>query len=139
MIVLAFDTETTGLLENHTVKINKQPHIIEFYGAVVDLATGEIQKELDLLIKPPQPLADTPAFGEKRTTTQITGITNDMLANAPSFELASGSIQYFIEAAPMLAAHNLSYDMEMLDIEFERINTKLKWPRGICTVEQTVH
>jgi DNA polymerase III subunit epsilon len=139
MHLFVFDTETTGLVGNHTIKLAKQPHIIEFYGCLVDLITGELSNEIDLLIKPPQPLPDTPAFGEKKTTTQITGITNDMLKNAPSFHEAATSLIAALEAAPLVASHNLSYDKEMLDIEAERLDTKINWPNGICSVEQTVH
>jgi DNA polymerase III epsilon subunit-like protein len=139
MHVFVFDTETTGLVANHTIKIGKQPHIIEFYGCLVNLETGEISNEIDLLIKPPSPLLDTPAFGDKKTTTQITGITNEMLASAPTFNEIAGELFAAIETAPLIASHNLSYDMEMLDLEAERLGIKIKWPRGFCTVEQTVH
>lgn len=139
MIVLAFDTETTGLVANHTIKINQQPHIIEFYGCLVDLKADQIQVELDLLIKPPKQLSDKPEWGDKKTITQITGITNEMLAGAPSFESKADDIITFIQQAPLLAAHNLSYDKEMLDIEAERLHRTIQWPRGICTVEQTVY
>ena len=29
--------------------------------------------------------------------------------------------------------------MEMLDLEADRIGTKIVWPKGICTVEATIH
>ena len=139
MQILALDCETTGLVNNHTIRIDKQPHIIEFYGCKVDLETGEVLDELALLIKPPQSLSDTPLFGDKKTITQITGITNEMLSNAPAFKDISTRLITFIQSAPLLAAHNLSYDKEMIDLEAERINTRIFWPHGICTVEQTVH
>lgn len=139
-IILAFDTETTGLVGNHTIRIDKQPHIIEFYGCLFNLQSGETIAELDLLIRPPQPLSDQPIFGEKKTTTQITGISNEMLSSCPTFPAVADQLFTFIQQQPaLLAAHNLSYDKEMLDLEAERLNRTINWPRGICTVEQTVH
>ena len=42
MRLLIFDTETSGLVQTRLVPLKKQPSIIEFYGCVVDLATGEV-------------------------------------------------------------------------------------------------
>jgi DNA polymerase III epsilon subunit-like protein len=137
--MLVFDTETTGLISNRTIKLDKQPHIIQFYGCLVDLDTGAVSQELDFLIKPPQPLSDVPDFGSKKTTTQITGITNEMLGCAPTFKDVADQIFGLIHNAPVVVAHNLTFDMEMLDIEAERLNAKIEWPHGICSVEQTVH
>jgi DNA polymerase III epsilon subunit-like protein len=36
-------------------------------------------------------------------------------------------------------AHNLSYDRDMLNIEFQRLGHFIAWPPGLCTVEQSVH
>jgi len=47
-----------------------------------------------------------------------------------------------IGKAQFFTAHNLAYDMEMLEFEFKRLNDTLKglWNKPlICTVEQTVH
>lgn len=138
MKALIFDTETTGLLKNRTIKLEKQPDIIEFYGHMVDLKTGKIGKKFGTLIKPRKPLPDVPGPGEKKTISQITGITNDMLKDAPSFKDASKAIVALIKKAPAVIAHNLSFDAEMIDIELERLNMKLEWPRKICSVEATI-
>lgn len=138
MRALVFDVETTGLPKNRTVKLNLQPEIIEFAAFMVNLKTGKVLKKYQTLIKPSKLLSDTPAFGEKKTITQITGITNEMLANAPSFKDVSKDIFTMIQKAPVAIAHNLSFDAEMLDIEAERLKYELKWPRKICTVEATI-
>lgn len=42
--------------------------------------------------------------------------------------------------ADVVVGHNLSFDMEMIDLEMERLSVALAWPRQkVCTVEQTVH
>lgn len=139
MLAVVFDTETNGLISNHSIKLEKQPSIIEFYGCLADLSTGEIKSELDQLIKPPAPLLEVVAPGERRTITEITGITNEMLNDKPKFSLVAPQIAQFIEQAPAVIAHNASFDREMVDIEFERLGQHLVWPRVICAVEATIH
>lgn len=138
MKALIFDTETTGLTKNRTIKLDLQPEIIDFAAFLVNLKTGKILKKYQTLIKPAKALSDTPAFGEKKTITQITGITNEMLKNAPSFKEVSKEIFTMIQKAPVVIAHNLSFDADMIEIEAERLKYELKWPRKICSVEATI-
>lgn len=138
MKALIFDTETSGLPRNRTIKLDLQPSIIEFASALVNLKTGKVLKSFQTLIKPAKALSDTPAFGDKKTITQITGITNEMLKDAPNFKEVSKDIFKLIESPLMVIAHNLSFDSEMVDIEAERINRIVAWPRKICTVEATI-
>ena len=134
MKALILDTETTGLIDNHTIKIDKQPEVIEYYGCAVDLVTGNINQELSLLIKPSRPSVVTDEI------TRITGLKYDDLKEAPGFMQVANEIFGQIEKAPAIIAHNLSYDKEMLEIEAERLGRKINWPSPlICTVEQTVH
>ena len=65
MKAVIFDTETTGLVKNRTIKLDNQPEIIEFYGALVDLGKkGKILKEVDTLIKPNKALSMEPNPGD---------------------------------------------------------------------------
>lgn len=130
-MALCLDVETTGLVQNATLTLDKQPEVLEFFACLVDLKTGKIKKELNILIKPSRlPL---PAI-----ITKITGITDDMLEDAVPFAQAAKKIFPFIQKAPLIIAHNASFDKEMLDIEAQRLNVKIKWPRIVCTVEQTI-
>lgn len=132
MIVTAFDTETTNLINSGMVPIDKQPEIIEFYGCRVDLTTGEVLAEVDELIKPRRPL--TPE------TTRITGIKEADLADRSPFAAFADPIAALLEGSPGVMAHNLSFDMEMTALEFGRLGRILAWPRRkLCTVERTVH
>lgn len=129
MLALCFDTETTGLVDNRTLRLEKQAEIIEFYAALVNLQTGEILEELDTLIKPKNKIY--------AKITGITGITNGMVADALPFAAHAQRIKSIIERAPLVIAHNLSFDKDIVDIEFERMDGKVQWPDGLCTVEQT--
>jgi len=125
------DSETNGLVENHSMKLNYQPEIIEFYGCIADLKTGEIEREVDALVRPAGQIPDK--------IVAVTGITELMLTEAPTFAQIADTIIDLIETAPLVIAHNASFDQELVDIELERIGKTVKWPRLLCTVEQTVH
>ena len=131
MKCLIFDTETTGLIPNGLLSLDKQPEVIEFYGCRVDLMTGAVDEELDILIKPRLKISDE--------ITKITGIDNDMVASSLPFVAHADAISNLIHGSDMVIAHNLSYDKEMIDIEFRRLGKTITWPEGRCTVEQTVH
>lgn len=135
MKAFLFDTETTGLISNRKLKLKQQPHVIEFYGCFADLKKGKVISEYNTFIKPPDPSLVTPEI------TRITGITYDEhLKDAPAFSEVVGDIFGRVQKAPILIAHNLSFDKEMLDIEAERLEKKIKWPKKLlCTVEQTIN
>jgi DNA polymerase-3 subunit alpha len=152
MKALVFDTETTGLTKNRTIKLDMQPEVIEIYAVLMDLKKNKKLKELrpfrkltkterglEYLIKPKKPLLDKPLPGDKKTITQITGITNDALKDAPQFEEVADAIFAMMEEAPIIIAHNASFDRDMINIEAERMNKTLVWPKVLCTVEQTIH
>lgn len=131
MKALILDTETTALISNHSIKLDRQPEVIEFFGALTDLTTGIRIGEYEQLIKPRHAITNE--------ITEITGITNEMVAKSPCFSNVADAIRMRIEAAPVVIAHNMSFDKEVIDIEFERFGQKIKWPRVICTVEATLH
>lgn len=132
MKALIFDTETTGLIKNRKRPLAHLPEIIEFYGCVVDMKTGEIEDEYDTLIRPNNP--EIPEI-----ITKITGLTWNDLKNQKPFAQHWPAIKKLFKKADHVIAHNLNFDKEMVDIELERMNTSLAWPRGICTIEQTMH
>lgn len=132
MKTLIFDTETTGLIENLSTPAPRQPEIIEFYGAIIDLETGEFFRELDLLIKPQNPIPEE--------VIRITHIDNEMVEACSQFKHKADVIADIISSSNVILAHNLSFDMDMVDQEFARLDRTLDWPETrICTVEQTVH
>ena len=129
---LIFDTETTGLIKNSALPLEQQPHIIEFYGCIVDVDNGEIIADLDFICNPGIPL--------ETVITKITGITDADVANKPPFSEFESSVRQLISRADTIAAHNLSFDWDMLCLEFRRCETidSVKWPMTrICTVEET--
>lgn len=126
-----FDTETTDLIHTHLLPLHKQPYITEFYGVEIDLNTGEVFQEYETLVKPPVKIT--------AQITKITGIDDELVKDAPEFKDVASNILNILCGAPLVVAHNASFDTEMIEIELERLSQKISWPRLICSVEQTVH
>lgn len=131
MIVTVFDTETTGLINSGLLDLDKQPEVIEFAAIKFNLDSDEQIAEYECLIKPKRNIT--------AEITNITGISNAMVEDRPTFQAQLYYIKEALEQADAVVAHNLSFDMEIINIEMKRLGTELKWPdRRICTVEQTM-
>lgn len=130
--MLVFDTETTGLVENMSTRFDHQPEVIEFCGVIINPFNGKMIEELDRLVKPSQRI---PA-----EITKMNNITNEMVANAPTFKTMAPNIRDIVERSECVVAHNAAFDRDMIDLEFARLGmTKVAWPRIICTIEATIH
>lgn len=131
MKILVFDTETDGLISNSARKLDKQPKIIEFFGLVLEAKKKKFKEveTISQLFNPGRPIPEK--------VTQITGITNDMVKVQPSFSKWADEAAEKLPTYDLVVAHNLSYDMDIVNMEFERLNRKIIWPKGICTVEGT--
>ncbi|TLS37367.1 PolC-type DNA polymerase III [Pseudalkalibacillus caeni] len=100
---IVFDVETTGL----SAVYNK---IIEL--AAVKVHNGEIIDRFERFANPHQPLS--------ATTIELTGITDDMVENAPEIEDVLKDFHEFI-GNDILVAHNASFDMGFLNVGFRNI------------------
>lgn len=131
MRTLIFDTETTSLIGNSLLAERYQPQIIEFFGHVLDREFNVLE-ELEFFCNPGKPLTDE--------VMRITGIKNEQVCNEAKFDSRAGSVGLLIQSADIVVAHNLSYDMAVVDAEFKRLGLAIKWPKDmVCTVEQTEH
>lgn len=129
MKTLVFDTETTDLVSNSLVPEKHQPHVIEFYGCIVDDG-GDILEELDFMCNPGVPVTDT--------ITRITGIKPEDVADAPPFAHFAPQVYELIRKSNAVVAHNLTFDMSVIDTEFSRLRMQAFWPNvRTCTVEAT--
>lgn len=127
---LIFDTETTNLIHNSIQPLHKQPRVIEFFGLLID---DDGMEELDTLhayLNPGVPLS--------AEVTKITGIKNEQLVGKPPFAEFAPLLVDLMGRADVVVAHNLSYDMAVINFEFARLGKRLVWPeRRVCTVEAT--
>ncbi|MFP3842392.1 PolC-type DNA polymerase III [Priestia filamentosa] len=100
---IVFDVETTGLSATYD-------KIIEL--AAVKMREGEIIDKFERFAKPHHPLS--------ATTIELTGITDDMVENAPEIEDVLKDFHEWI-GDDILVAHNASFDMGFLNMGFGRI------------------
>ncbi len=112
-IFIALDTETTGLspVYNELIEVSA----IKYKGK-------EKLNRFSTLIKPKKEIP--------YRITQITGITNEMVKNAPTIEMVMPNLIEFIQEYPIVA-HNASFDMGFLQINS---NYHFKKNRVIDTV-----
>ena len=106
MPLVFVDVETTGAswARNYLTEIA----IIRYeHGGVVDSFTS--------FVRPPEPI---PAF-----ITGITGITNAMVADAPTFAEIAEDIRVIFDGAT-LVAHNAPFDYSFIKQEFKRIDQR---------------
>jgi DNA polymerase III epsilon subunit family exonuclease len=103
---VALDLETTGACAG-VGKITEIGAVrIEGFRAVEHFAT---------LVNPRRPIPSM--------ISRITGITQDMVADAPSIEEVMPSLLQFLEGA-VLVAHNASFDVGFLNYELKRLQSR---------------
>lgn len=129
MILSVFDCETTSLLLHPKADMASQPKIIEFAACLIDSERAAIVDEYEQLINPLQTITEE--------ITKITGITNAMIQDKPTFPAVAQAIAKFMGRASVMIAHNLEFDETMLKNELERNLIKdFPWPsQGMCTVQ----
>jgi len=134
MKLLVFDTETTGI-PSSKAELAAQPWIIQFACIIYeyDFISKELKEvsRMDQLIKP-----DVEVTYE---TTQLTGISNQMLEGAPKFAEVVDQILEAFASADVAVAHNIEFDQKMVEIELARAGRPTKFlPEKIFdTMKQT--
>lgn len=128
MNYLVFDTETTDLIKNMLMPLDRQPHIIEFFGLTLNNELEEKDSFHSLFNN-----------GKKlgMDTVRITGITDEILKDAPKFKDKAVDLKHYIESHDYAIAHNATFDRDVVDVEMKRIGMEIEWPKLICTVEAT--
>lgn len=100
---VVFDVETTGLSAIHDV-------IIEL--AAVKIKNGQIVDRFESFAQPHRPLTDQ--------IRELTGITDDMLKDAPEIDQVIQDFLHFIDGS-ILVAHNARFDISFLQEAVKRI------------------
>lgn len=127
---LLFDLETTNLVHNSLQPLHKQPKIIEIFGLILQEGTWEEVATFHSYVDPGVPIP--------KKVTEITRITDDMVAGKPKFHQIADDWEAFCEQADVIAAHNFSYDKAVLTFEYQRLGRTPKLPEvHVCTVEAT--
>tara|TARA_R110000765_G_scaffold78204_1_gene153778 strand:- start:108 stop:641 length:534 start_codon:yes stop_codon:yes gene_type:complete len=127
--MIVFDLETTGLPKAEGSDLDMQPRIIEFGGIKVDDDFNELNR-LEFMCNPGHPLDPK--------IIKITKITDEMLKDQKPFITHYKKLAEWFCGESSMAAHNLSFDRQILKFELERIDKLTKFPwayNHICTVE----
>ncbi len=101
---VVFDVETTGLSAVYDT-------IIELAG--VKIHQGEVIDRFESFANPHHPLSET--------TTELTGITDDMVRDAPEVDEVLKDFHAWMGES-ILVAHNASFDIGFLNQGFKKIN-----------------
>lgn len=115
---VVIDIETTG----NSPK--KGDRIIQFAGVVIE--NGRIVEEYSTFICPEK---DIPVFIE-----ELTGINNQLVKDAPTFEMVAPKIAEFLEDS-CFVAHNVLFDLSFLQEELKRCGFEGFYGWTIDTVE----
>ncbi|MFZ7343552.1 DNA polymerase III subunit epsilon [Avibacterium volantium] len=122
---IVLDTETTGM---NQFGAHYEGHCIIEIGAVELINRKYTGRKLHLYIKPDRPV-DPEAI-------KVHGITDEMLADKPSFSEVAQEFIEFIQGAELLI-HNAPFDVGFMDYEFEKHKCNVK-TSDICTVTDTL-
>jgi DNA polymerase III subunit epsilon len=115
-VITFLDLETTGAtpLSDRITEIG-----------LVRVENGVEVSRWQTLVNPETPI---PPFIQR-----LTGITNEMVKDAPTFAEVAGELATYLDGAVM-AAHNARFDLGFLKSEYRRIGQTLK-QKVLCTVK----
>ncbi|MEQ9131142.1 MAG: 3'-5' exonuclease [Salinisphaeraceae bacterium] len=115
MLILAYDSETTGLpLFDQPSDDERQPHIVQIGAILADAGTGRVEASLDMIARPdgwdiPDDVAD------------IHGVTTERAARVGLPEAFIVHCLWCLwEQADLRVAHNESFDARILRIALKR-------------------
>lgn len=109
--IIVLDFETTGMSPN----VGARPTEV----AAVRIENGKIVDRYQSLMNAG---VHVPAF-----ITELTGITNAMVRNAPPIDQVMRELNVFVDGQP-LVAHNVSFDRKFLEAEWQRLRLPMTSP-----------
>ncbi|MEP1446981.1 MAG: exonuclease domain-containing protein [Paraglaciecola sp.] len=111
------DVETTG---------GKQPHHRITEVGAVKMINGEVVDTWSSLINPQRHIS--------KFITQLTGISNDMVKDAPVFSEVADNLSQFTENC-VFVAHNVNFDYGFIKQEYQRLDRNFSMAK-LCTVRE---
>lgn len=127
--MIFIDTETTGFLKPNAVELSMQPFMTEICITRLD-NNFDLVGEFESFIKPPIPIPPE--------VTDITGISDDTVRDAPSFIGIFDNLVNIFLGEKVLIAHNAPFDVGVLAFELMRYDMQHRFPWASvhhCTVE----
>jgi DNA polymerase III alpha subunit (gram-positive type) len=107
---IAFDCETTGFLP--------RGRLIELAGVCFDDDGSEPRSTFQMLVRPPVPIP--------QEISDLTGITQQMVVGATDAASAVRAFSEWLTHDSILVAHNLPFDLAILELELPGIEVVLR-------------
>lgn len=123
---VVLDTETTGMNFNGAPHIGH--HIIEI-GAVEVINRRLTGKRFHVYIKPPRHVEEE--------AIKVHGITDEMLADKPTFAEIASEFLAFIQGAELII-HNAPFDVGFIDHEFSFLSERIAKVAEMCQVTDSL-
>lgn len=114
--VVVFDLETTGFGPNH--------RIVEIGGVIWDYESDQVVGEFETLVDPQRALD-----GKAK---EKNGLDYSDLTSAPLFEEIAPWLAKIFDRRPVVV-HNASFDIPMINKEFERAGLEFQLSQVVCT------
>jgi DNA polymerase III subunit epsilon len=138
MIVVVFDTETTGLPKDYKGSLydsDNWPYIVQLSYIVFDCEKKSILHKVDHLIQLPKGITIP------ESATAIHRVTNEMCVNnGIDIKVALKEFNTYAKLANRVVAHNISFDKRLIIVESIRNNMLsifTKQPAIYCTMKST--
>ena len=122
LAALLGDADRIAVVDVETTGVYNSDRVVEAGVVTVD-RSGAIVDEFECLINP---LRDP-------GPTWLHGLTPSILRDAPMFEDVALHVAALLDGA-VVAAHNLSFDRRLLQLEFERAGVEIYWGLGLDTL-----
>lgn len=116
--ILVFDTETTGIIKK-SASLEENPYILQFSYCVYDLKRQMIEKIFNSYIRV------DPSVVISKEITNINGCTRELCDAGMPIQDALISFYTDLSSCNILVAHNITFDMEMIQLEFRRHGPEL--------------
>lgn len=111
--LFVFDTETTGMIKKRA-SIDENPYILQLSYLIYNVELRKIEKVFNAYIR----VDPTVIISEE--ITKINGCTRELCNSGTYIQDALVSFYNDLEACDILVAHNITFDVDMMTLEFQR-------------------